>query len=261
MVSRVIVFFIFICLGSKISAQRYDTIQTIDVFEIKTDKISSFSAGLKIQKIDSTALSIRQGSSIATLLSEQSPVFVRSYGPGGVSTLSVRGTNSSQSGVFWNGLNLTQPNMGMTDLSRISSFEFSDVSLQSGGASSLMGSGVIGGSLQLSNAMKFSTPTQSSVLLAGSTIGKTTGGVKLNCGNNRLAYSGSLMGEWSPNNFKYTDYSGNRVPLEHALVKSVSTTRSRLTASCRATRSSYWTSNIGVGNTRRQWAMSRSYSR
>lgn len=212
----------FFFLVLKISAQQYDTIQTISGVEIKADKLSSFSAGLKIQKIDSTALSIRQGASIATLLSEQSPVFLRSYGPGGVSTLSVRGTNSSQSGVFWNGINLAQPNMGMTDLSRVSTFEFSDISLQSGGASALLGSGVIGGSLQLSNAMKFSTPLQSSVLLSGSSAGRMTGGIKLSTGNRLLVYSGSMVGDWNKNDFKYTDFSGNRKRLEHAFSKSIS---------------------------------------
>jgi vitamin B12 transporter len=223
MIRRVIVFFLFSILALKISAQQYDSIHSIEGVEIKADKISLFSAGMKIQKIDSTVLSIRQGASIAALLSEQSPVFLRSYGPGGVSTLSVRGTNSSQSGVFWNGINLTQPNMGMTDLSRISTFEFSDISLQSGGASALLGSGVIGGSLNLSNTMRFAAPLKSSVMLAGSTIGRMTGGLKLYTGNNRLAYSGSLVGEWNPNNFKYTDYTGNRKRLEHALSKSIST--------------------------------------
>ena len=223
MIRRVVVFFLFSFLALNISAQQCDSIHFIEGVEIKADKISLFSAGMKIQKIDSTVLSIRQGASIASLLSEQSPVFLRSYGPGGVSTLSVRGTNSSQSGVFWNGINLTQPNMGMTDLSRISTFEFSDISMQSGGASALLGSGILGGSLNLSNAMKFSTPLKSSVMLAGSTIGRMNGGLKLYAGNNRLAYTGSLVGEWNPNNFKYTDYTGNRKRLEHALAKSIST--------------------------------------
>jgi iron complex outermembrane receptor protein len=71
--------------------------------------------------------------------------------------------------------------------------------------------------------MKFATPLQSSVLLTGSTIGRMTGGLKLNTGNTRLAYSGSLVGEWNPNDFKYTDYNGDRKRLEHALSKSLST--------------------------------------
>lgn len=223
MIGRVVLFLFCNCVILQLTAQKTDTIQSISGVEITSGKISAFSAGLKIEKIDSTTLSIRQGISIATYLSEQTPVFLRSYGPGGISTLSVRGTNSSQSGVFWNGLNLGQPNMGMTDLSRISTFEFSDISLQSGGASALLGSGVIGGSLHLSNPMKFTSPVQSSVLFSGSSTGRLGGAVKLGAGSNRLAYNGSLSGEWNENNFKYTDFNGNSVRLEHALAKSVST--------------------------------------
>jgi iron complex outermembrane receptor protein len=223
MVRRVVVF--FLCLGFvlHVSAQSIDSIQTISGVEIKADKVSVFAAGMKIEKIDSISLSIHQGVSIAALLLEQSPVSLRSYGPGGISTLSVRGTNSSQSGVFWNGIALNQPNMGMTDLSRISTFGFSNISLQSGGASALLGSGVIGGSLHLSNAMKFSSPIRSSTLLSGGSTGNTTGAFKISAGSKRLAYAGSLSGDYNQNNFWYTPFSGERKRLDHALVKSVST--------------------------------------
>jgi len=222
MIRRVAFFFLFSLFVPKLQAQVPDTIQIIDGVEILADKISVFSSGLKIEKIDSTTLSIRQGVSIATLLAEQSAVTVRSYSPGGIATLSLRGTNSSQSGVFWNGINLQQPNMGMTDLSRISTFDFSDVSLQSGGASALLGSGVIGGSLHLSNTMNFSSPLKASVLLSGGSAGKLGGAVKISAGNSRLAYTGSFSADWNKNNFWYTTLSGDQERLEHALVKSAS---------------------------------------
>lgn len=239
MIQRVVFISFIICSALKISAQVLDSVQVLGAVEIKADRISVYSSGLKIVKMDSTTLSIRQGISIATLLAEQTPVTIRSYGPGGLSTLTMRGTNSAQSGVFWNGINLQQPNMGMTDLSRISTFEFSDISLQSGGASALLGSGIIGGSLHLSNPMKYSTPLQSSLLVNASSIGNTTGGIKLSTGNSRFAYSGSLSGDWDKNNFWYTNYSGDHEQLQHALVKSASTihqaeyilnTKQRLTA-------------------------------
>ncbi len=223
MSGRVVLILLLLSFVLKLSAQHLDTIQSINGVEITADKISSYTAGLKIERIDSTVLSIRQGISIATLLSEHTPVFLRSYGPGGISTLSLRGTNTSQSGVFWNGINLNQPNMGMTDLSRISTFEFSDISLQSGGASSLLGTGVIGGSLHLSNSMRFSSPVHSSVLLSASDAGGLGAAVKLSAGNSRLAYTGSLSGDWNRNDFKYTDYSGACKRLSHATTKSAST--------------------------------------
>jgi len=223
MIRRVVFLSFFACLVSGISAQVADSVRSLGTVEIKADKISVFTTGMKIEKMDSTTLSIRQEASIATLLTEQSALTLRSYGPGGLATLSMRGTNASQSGIFWNGINLQQPNIGMTDLSRISTFDFGDISIQSGGASALLGSGVIGGSLHLSNAMRYSTSLQSSVLLNTSTIGNATAGIKINAGNSRLAYSGSLSGDWNKNNFWYTDYSGERVRLDHALVKSLST--------------------------------------
>lgn len=223
MIRRVVLLLFCNCFILQLTAQNTDSIHSISGVEITSGKISAFSAGLKIEKIDSTTLSIRQGISIASFLSEQSPVYLRSYGPGGISTLSVRGTNPSQSGIFWNGLNLGQPNMGMTDLSRISTFEFSDISLQSGGASALLGSGVIGGSLHLSNPMRYASPMQSAVLVSGSNTGRLGGAFKLSAGSSRLAYNGSLSGDWNQNNFKYTDFNGNSVRLEHALAKSVST--------------------------------------
>ncbi len=205
-----------------ISAQRVDSVQIISGIEIKADRISVFSVGLKVEKIDSITLGIRQGTSLAALLAEQSTVSLRSYGPGGIAMLSMRGTNSSQSGIFWNGINLGQPNMGQTDLSRITTFDFGDISLQSGGASALLGSGVIGGSLHLSNSMDFSSPLKSSVILNGSTSGKLSGGFKLGAGSNRLAYVGSLSGSWSENNYWYSAFNGERKQLEHALTKSIS---------------------------------------
>ena len=222
MIQRVVFFFLLSMVVLKLPAQVLDSVQTLGGVEILADKISVFSSGMKIEKIDSTTLSIRQGVSIATLLAEQSAVTVRSYSPGGIATLSLRGTNSSQSGVFWNGINLQQPNMGMTDLSRISTFDFSEISLQSGGASALLGSGVIGGSLHLSNTMKFSSPLKASVLLSGGSAGKLGGAVKVSAGNSRLAYTGSLSGDWNKNNFWYTTLAGEQERLEHALVKSAS---------------------------------------
>ncbi len=222
MIQRVILLFICLVFMPCIHAQSLDSIQSIQGVEITADKISAFAAGLKIRKLDSTTLSILQGANLAVLLSEQSPVYLRSHGPGGLSTLSMRGTNSSQSGIFWNGINLNQPNMGQADLSRISSFDFSDISLQSGSASALLGSGIIGGSLHLSNPMQFSSPVKSAVLLSGASAGKLSGAFKLSAGGRKLAYTGSLSGDWNKNNFWYNSYTGDRERMNHALVKSVS---------------------------------------
>lgn len=222
MKQRVAGIFLFFISAIAVKAQMLDSVQSLAGVEIFAGRKTVFSTGMRIEKFDSTTLSVRQGTSIATLLAEQTAVSIRSYSPGGIATLTLRGTNSTQSGVFWNGINLEQPNMGMTDLSRISSFEFNDITLQSGGASALLGSGVIGGSLHLSNSLKYSTPLISAVMLNIGTAGKIGGAVKISAGSRKAAYTGSLFLERNKNNFWYTDLSGDRVRLDHALAESVS---------------------------------------
>jgi len=222
MKQRVALFSMIFCVALKTSAQVPDSARLLGAVEIKADRISAFAAGIKVEKVDSTMLSVRQGASLAMLLNEQTSITLKSYGPAGSSYLSMRGTNSSQSGVFWNGINLQLPNMAMTDLTRISTFEFTDIVLQSGGASALLGSGVIGGSLQLATVMKYSSPLQVSALLSAGSFGNTNGGLRITAGNKHLAYTGSLTGAWDKNNFKYTDFYGNSVRIENSLVKTAS---------------------------------------
>ena len=183
---RVTFFSFFSCIAFTISAQSPDSTRLLGAVEIKADRISAFASGIKVEKMDTTTLSVRQGASLAMLLNEQTSITIKSNGPSGTSSLSMRGTNSSQSGVFWNGINIQQPNLAMTDLSRISTFEFSDITIQSGGTSALLGSGVIGGSLQLVNAMHYSTPVRVSALMSAGSFGNTNGGMKLTGGSKRL---------------------------------------------------------------------------
>jgi len=223
MCKRVRIFILFLFIVQQIHAQLPDTVLTIQGVEITADKISRFASGIKIQKIDSTILTIRLGTTMATLLNEQMPVYIRSYGPGGLSTLSMRGTNASQSGVFWNGINLNQPNIGQADLSRISTFDFTNISLQSGSASALLGSGILGGSLHVSNNLVYLSPVKTAVMISGASFGNIKGAVKIAAGGNKVAYSGSLSGDWNENSFWYNTHSGESKRLEHALVKSIST--------------------------------------
>jgi vitamin B12 transporter len=212
---------LFAALG-RAFAQQNDTARMISGVQVVSDRVSTFSCGLRTESLDSTVLSVRRGTDLASLLAEQSPLSMRSYGPGGIATLSLRGTTASQSGVFWNGINLVQPNMAMTDLSRIRAIEFNNVVLQSGGASALLGSGIIGGSLHLSNTLDFSGKKDIQASLDAGTSGKGTAAIKFGTGNSRLAYTGSLAGGYDQNNFYYTDFSGERKRMQHALVRSFS---------------------------------------
>ena len=216
-----ILFTSFFTFGAK--SQISDSVRMLQSIEIRADKLFIFLPGTKVERIDSATLAIRQSNNLAELLAAGMPVSLRSYGPGGVATLSMRGTNSSQSGVFWNGINLNQPNIGMADLTRVPAFVFNEIALQSGGGSSILGNGILGGSLQLKSSTKFSSPLSTQINLNTGSNHSFSGGFKLSVGKKKIGYFGAFYANYNRNDFNYTDLYGIRKKLEHALVRKVAT--------------------------------------
>ncbi|MBK7030904.1 MAG: TonB-dependent receptor [Bacteroidales bacterium] len=198
-------------------SHRPDSTHFLPAIEITTTRTNIFLPGLKIEKIDSSLIQMRQSISIAALLSENSGALIRSYGTGGLATLSMRGTQTTQSGVFWNGFNLNQPNMGMADLSLIPVSCFDDVEVQYGGSGSVAGNGLIGGNLQLSNSKAFNQPLKSTLSLGIGSFGEANTSFKVSAGNKHISWSSSMNGYFDRNKFQYKNLSGNTEDLQHAV--------------------------------------------
>lgn len=88
---------------------------------------------------------------LGSLLEESPAVFVKSYGPSGSSTPAFRGTGASHTQVYWNGIPINSPMLGLTDLSLGTAGMFDGVSLLYGPASSWEGDGGLGGAVLLEN--------------------------------------------------------------------------------------------------------------
>ena len=82
---------------------------------------------LVARKLDTLVLESKSTSNLSQLLIQHSPVFIKTYGPGGTSTASFRGTTASHTLVLWNGFQLNAPNLGQVDFSTIPVFLADDV--------------------------------------------------------------------------------------------------------------------------------------
>lgn len=215
---RKAVLLILVSMSSLAMAQtlRPDTTYNLSGVEIYSERLKTFTPGIKIHQFDSAILLMNSNTSLASLISDYSPVFMRSYGTGGLSTLSIRGTQSTQSGVFWNGFNLMQSNSGMTDLSVIPSIFFNDIEIQYGGSSALYGSGLIGGSLCLSNTPDYSRPLRAIFSAGTGSTGNSNLSTRIDLGKGKFALSSSAFGDYSLNRYRYTDLSGDKKRLDHA---------------------------------------------
>lgn len=106
-----------------------------------------------IIKIDSSTISTYKTQSIAELLHDQSPVFIKSYGPGSIATLSFRGTSASHSKIVWNGIDISNPMLGQTDLSLIPVAFLDRVEIRPGSKSLQISDGAIGGAIALRSSL------------------------------------------------------------------------------------------------------------
>lgn len=132
-----------------------DSIKQLKVVEVSTSRLTVFSNSTKTETFDSTFLSRYSTSNLADILSNESQIFVKSYGLGSLATTSFRGSGASHTALLWNGFNLQSPMNGLVDMSLIPANFMSDIKIQYGGAGALWGSGAVGGSIHLNSSSKF----------------------------------------------------------------------------------------------------------
>ncbi len=126
---------------SKISEE---TLQTVEVSAFSLQK---YSVGLKKISLDSTNLALYSGRSVGDFLMMQTPIYIKEYGAGMLASASFRGTGAGHTAFVWNGVSIGSPTLGEVDFSQMPMFIFDNLSVQFGGASSLLGTDAIGGSI------------------------------------------------------------------------------------------------------------------
>lgn len=87
---------------------------------------------------------------MSQLLIQHSPVFIKTYGPGGLATASFRGTTPSHTLVLWNNIPLNAPTLGQVDFSTIPVFMTDEIALQ-WGSRTASNSGGLGGTVNIEN--------------------------------------------------------------------------------------------------------------
>ena len=148
-----IILSILFTLGVAASAQN-DTIM-LESVEINAEYVfNKVSKETLERKIDTAVIKRLQTRSLSHLLIQHSPVFIKTYGPGGSASASFRGTTASHTLVLWNGFQLNSPSLGEVDFSTIPVF-FTDEILLQWGSKTSANSGGLGGAVNIANKQKF----------------------------------------------------------------------------------------------------------
>ena len=126
---------------------------TFEALEIQATRIYKKARyqPVAVHQLDSLEMNSQLYASIDQVISQFSPAFIKNNGPGAISTISQRGHSARHTQILWNGLEMSNPMLGETDLSYIPTAFFNKLEVTAGNGSSAYGSGAVGGTINLSN--------------------------------------------------------------------------------------------------------------
>jgi iron complex outermembrane receptor protein len=130
-----------------------DSIHSIREIRVKAERLEQYLIGSSVQEIDSQSIENYQPQSLAELLGNQSLVSVKTYGPGGIAGISIRGGGSHHASVIWNGINIQSPMLGEVNFSTLPVSFIDKACIQYGGSTTLFGSGTATGGIHMSDVL------------------------------------------------------------------------------------------------------------
>lgn len=205
--------------------QPADTLPEVEVRAIKESAAapaqSEFTAGQAHQRIESVYQQFYIGSNLSSMLAQQSSVFIKSYGINSMATLSLRGASAAQSGVYWKGIPLMNPALGLADVSLLQAGLFDDITLQYGGSGALWGSGNVGGALLIgNNPLRFYNKKPVwSLSLGGGSFNSYNGLLATQFQNAKWQISAKGFYQYARNDFEYVNAAQEQATLPHATLE------------------------------------------
>lgn len=161
--------------------------------------------GVQRTELDSTMLRENITNSLADVLSQNTAIFIKSYGRATLATASFRGTAPSHTQVTWNGMKLNSPMLGMVDFSLIPSYFIDDANLYHGASSTGVTGGGLGGAIALGTKPAESDGLDMRFIQGVGSYSTIDEFLKLTYGGKKWRSATRVYYTSSDNDFKYTN--------------------------------------------------------
>lgn len=179
-----------------------DTIKIKEVV-IHTRNADTAPSGYKKTALDTAILFTNSNRNLSDLLIENTGIYIKSYGMGGIATPSFRGTGASHTIIDWNGININSPMPGQSDLALIPSGLVDEIHVYYGGASMQLNNGGIGGAINLETKPVWKNETIISANSAAGSFGRYSGLIKVMTGTSSFQSVTKAFYQYAENNFRY----------------------------------------------------------
>lgn len=144
--------------GLRLPAQWNDSIRNIDLqaIEIRVEPLYAMDSLNGSGRWSPSAWNLLNtpAASPAELFGGNASVFVKQYAPGGLASISLRGTGAGHTQVYWNDVPVNSPMLGQGDFALGSAGTLGSTQLLYGGASLSEGGGGLGGAFKLKSEVR-----------------------------------------------------------------------------------------------------------
>lgn len=202
-----------------------DSIHAIEEVSIRAERIFlKEHAGMKQNDVDTLVLQRKMALSLSDLLSENTPVFIKSQGRGALATASFRGSSASHTQVSWNGININSPMAGMVDFSLIPVYIIDELSLKHGSASLADRSGGIGGSIHIKNQAEWSDKSSLAYLQGIGSYNTFDEFLQVGLGTGKIRSNTRLYHNYSTNDYTFINRGIGKIDsISGALINPIDT--------------------------------------
>ncbi len=197
---RLSILFIFFSVGCLL-AQSGKSEQLEEIL-LRGNFAGSVNPGYSIQTISDSLLN-SDYQSLGELLEKQANLYFKQNGYGMVSSISLRGTTASQTGVFWNGIAINSALNGQTDFNTLQGNSFNAIEIRRGGGSVLLGSGAVGGAVNLSDRIPYAEEDAFRIFLGAGSYETFKGQFSGLVSSDRFTVKLGLGGMRSENDYPY----------------------------------------------------------
>ena len=163
-------------------------------------------AGIQKTVLDTTVLHQSIALSMSDILTQNSTLFIKSYGRATESTAEFRGTSPSHTQVLWNGMKINSPMLGTVDFSTIPAYFIDQANLLHGASSLTLTGGGLGGAVEMQTRPLFGQGYALQYIQGIGSFGTYDQFLRFTYGNDRWSTSTRLVYSTSDNDFKYTNY-------------------------------------------------------
>lgn len=198
---------------------QYDSIKLLSIPEVVITQSRHYFLrdDKKVSTPDSLIKSAFLNTDLGVLLSLFTPAYIHFSGSAGsLSTVFIRGMNSSQTSVNWNGFQINSLTLGVMDFSSIPVRSAQDISVVHGASGSIAGSGNFGGTVLLENRADWTNRFQAGIQSELGTYDNRHFSFEGKAGSEWIQYQLQVFSHQAENNFVYRDLYKSGNPLNRA---------------------------------------------